>query len=390
MNPVTVVDQSNVGRIGGSRDELIREFNQNFRINKFTILEKINRDEKWGQWIGSRLKEAIVMYAGYLISTYSSKDECKIGFRAEQWRIGPSMLLDTDFRIVRNTRMRTGNLTLKATLDRIQVRYERGQISFSVGYVFTLLVVLEPSAELNAFESPKIVGQHIFREQFEVASVKPRHLRCWMMNKLSDPNSGVELPSNPTDYEIVYGPNRYATWFVRMVRRFGRNVLRKILDANFVSPETFEIICAELDALDIEYGFADPPDPAQGTDVPFAEPEPGLDIPFAEPEEEDLVNDTPSPIISTAKARNMSEAFRVARNDRQKLHKYADYFKVNGPQALHLSQLGDIVDLSSKSAVSGFLKRMVNAGLITLAKAADDRQVVTIAAKGYDVLSAFG
>jgi predicted transcriptional regulator len=365
--------------MNSSRDELVREFSENFRIDRFSLLEKISNDRKWKQLIESKLNRSIVSYATHPILTYSNKDKCRIEFEAEEWRIGPSISVDSDFRNV-GTVVRRANLTLDEALDRIQVRYDNEQISFSVSYLFTARLTLEPSAEPNCSESSNrsIIGQHIFTKQFEVASVEPRHLRCWMMDKLNDENSGVQMPINPSDHEIVYGSKVYAVWFVRMVRRLGRNLLRKFLEAEFMSPETFEIISGELDRLDSEYGFADPTEP-----LPVV-------IPFVEPKDEPFTEDSPTHIIPPATAVNMMEAFKVSKNDRQKLRMLADFFGANGSQALYLSELGDILGLSSKSAVSEFLKRMMKAALISVEKTADDRQVVTITDKGHDVLSAFG
>lgn len=384
---MTSVDQPTNNASGNLREELIATFQSNFPMDAFGMLQSMTRRKDWHRWIESKLREAIFMYGWNFGWMSHSTKECKLWFRAEQKNGGLTLLLDSNYNVVRNVKVRTGDLSLQSRVDNIHIAYENEEISFSINYLFTLTLSLEPSDDPLSSESRvrEIIGQHSYSQWFSVCSVPLRHLRCWMLNKLSNKDTGVDLPAIPNDNEIVYGSRRYATWFIRMIRGLGPKTIRKFLMVQFLSFETFEVISSELDALDAQYSFKEVPTPELGVDIPFAEPEEeGLTDVTAE-----YLERTPVPIIPPSKARKMNEAFKISINDRLRLRKLADFIRVNGYQALHLSDLGGIVDLGSKSAVSEFLKRMVQAGLITIVKAADERQVVTITQKGYDVLSAF-
>jgi hypothetical protein len=262
---------------------------------------------------------------------------------------------------------RTGEISIETDLNSITPDYNTSsdEVAFHATYTmkFSLSIDQTDNSDFVPEQTSGTVASTSYHRTFEICRVPLTVIRCWMMDKLEDPLSGVGRPEVPNDRFIFYGSCHCPIWLVRLIRKkLGFRTFAVFQKAGFLSQEAFEVISARLNELE--------------RNTPFEE----VDEPFSEPEQE--VMDPPSP------AADIIEAVETSAPDREFLA------KVN-----HLLQTRPDLDWSysdwakgtgaKKSTAYGRLKSLQQRGLVLITELSGGGEKIIITPKGRRVLSAF-
>ena len=116
---MTTIKQSSGGANGNAKAELIATSQRNLTLDTFAILDSASRTKQ--RWIESKLLDAFVIFTGNPRWFSSSAKECKLKFQAEHMIGWPSSCKDCNNNIVRNSKIRTGDLSFTPMIDDIML-----------------------------------------------------------------------------------------------------------------------------------------------------------------------------------------------------------------------------------------------------------------------------